>query len=88
MTMACIMILGLTVVANTWAVIADFTKAGFVLKTADEVHVARSWLPFLGVLKAAGVAGLILGMLGMHLAGTAAAVSCFSRLLSPRWCFP
>jgi DoxX-like family len=73
MTMACIIVLGLTIVANTWAIIADFTKAGFVLKTADEVHVARSWLPILGALKAAGVVGLILGMLGIHLAGTAAA---------------
>jgi hypothetical protein len=40
----------------------------------DEVGVPRSWLAPLGVLKGAGAAGLLLGLLGLYSLGTAAAI--------------
>ena len=66
-------VIGATIATNAYAVFADFTKAGFVLKTSNEVGVARSWLPLLGALKAAGALGLLLGLLGVPIAGTAGA---------------
>jgi len=64
---------GLTILANAGAAAGDFAKAGFVLKTADEVGVAHSWVPLLGAMKALAVLGLALGLLGVPLVGTAAA---------------
>jgi DoxX-like family len=46
-----------TIVANTWAAVADLASARFVLANMDEVGVPRSWLAPLGVLKGAGAAG-------------------------------
>jgi hypothetical protein len=40
----------------------------------DEVGVRRSWLLPLAVLKAAGAAGLVVGLLGVRLLGIAAAI--------------
>jgi hypothetical protein len=62
----------LTIPANAGAAAADFAKAGFVLKTSDEVGVPRSWVPALGALKAAGAIGILLGLLGIPVIGTAA----------------
>jgi hypothetical protein len=64
---------GATIVANAWAASADLTKAGFVLKNSDDLGVARRWLPILGSLKAAGAAGLLLGLCGAQGVGKAAA---------------
>jgi hypothetical protein len=64
---------GITILANAGAATGDFAKAGFVLKTSDEVGVPRSWVPALGGLKAAGAAGILLGLLGIPLIGIAAA---------------
>ncbi|HTU68972.1 MAG TPA: DoxX family protein [Candidatus Baltobacteraceae bacterium] len=73
MNLAYLAVTGVTIVVNAGAVAADFANAGFVLKTAREVHVSRSWLPLLGALKAAGVVGLLLGMLGIRIIGIAGA---------------
>jgi DoxX-like family len=59
-----------TILANAWATAADLARARFVLATMDEVAVPRSWLPPRGILKGAGVAGL----LGARPVGIAAAV--------------
>nr|WP_308439965.1 DoxX family protein [Asanoa iriomotensis] len=41
--------------------------------TLDEVGVPRSWLAPLGILKGAGVVGLLLGLLGLRSLGVVAA---------------
>jgi hypothetical protein len=70
---AYVVVTGLAIIANAFAAIADFAKAGFVTKTAAEVHVGTSWLPLLGGLKGAAVIGLLLGLAGVPIVGTAAA---------------
>ena len=62
-----------TVAINAAIVVADLAKAGFVLANSAEVGVPRSWLPRLAALKAAGAAGLVLGLLGLDAVGIAAA---------------
>jgi DoxX-like family len=71
---AYVIITVVTMVANACAAVADFTGAKFVLANMDEVGVPRSWLAPLGVLKGAGAAGLLLGLLGLRPLGIAAAV--------------
>ncbi|TDD08452.1 DoxX family protein [Nonomuraea deserti] len=63
----------LTIAVNAWAATADFMKAGFVLANSAGLGISQSWLPLLGALKAAGAAGLLLGLLGVPFAGIAAA---------------
>jgi hypothetical protein len=63
----------ITVVANAWAAVADFSRAGFVLANQAEVRVPESWLPPLGALKAAGAAGLLIGLAAVRPIGIAAA---------------
>lgn len=63
-----------TIAANAWAALADFSRAGFVLANSAELGIPRSWLPPLAALKAAGAAGLLLGLLGVPFVGVAAAV--------------
>src|SRR5579884_2271175 len=53
-----------TVLVNAGAAVANFTKADFVKKTADEVKVSQALMPVFGTLLAAGAVGLVLGMLG------------------------
>ncbi len=62
-----------TILLNAGAAIGDLLKAAPVLKTSAEVGVGPSWVPFLGALKGAGALGLLLGLLGVPLIGTAAA---------------
>ncbi|MET9517990.1 DoxX family protein [Streptomyces sp. NPDC002994] len=64
----------ITIAANAWIAIADFARAKFVLANSAEVGVPQSWLPMLGTLKAAGAAGLLLGLLGVQFIGRAAAI--------------
>lgn len=61
-----------TIGANAAIAAADFAKARFVLANSAEVGVPRSWLPYLATLKAAGAAGLLLGVLGARLLGVVA----------------
>jgi hypothetical protein len=63
-----------TVIVNAAAAAADFSRARFVLENSAEVGVAESWLPLLGALKAAGAAGLLIGLLGTRPIGIAAAI--------------
>ena len=62
-----------TILANAGIAVADLAKADFVLANSAEVGVPRSWLPFLAVLKLAGAAGLLLGLLWIPALGVAAA---------------
>jgi hypothetical protein len=71
---AYVTITAVTIVANASAAVADLARARFVLANMDEVGVPRSWLAPLGVLKGAGAAGLLLGLLGLRSLGTAAAI--------------
>ena len=64
-----------TIFANVFAAVADVRGAGFVLATSAEVGVPPSWLPLLAALKAAGAAGLLVGLLGnVRLLGISAAI--------------
>ncbi|MFF9670353.1 DoxX family protein [Streptomyces eurythermus] len=62
-----------TILANAGIALADLLRAGFVLANSAEVGVPRAWLPWLGALKAAGAAGLLLGLVGVPVIGVAAA---------------
>jgi hypothetical protein len=64
----------MAIAANTFAATADFMRLKFILITAAKVGVPESWLPMLGTLKAAGALGLLVGLIGVPLIGTAAAV--------------
>ncbi|MEU5422622.1 DoxX family protein [Streptomyces sp. NPDC001407] len=74
MFLAYVTITLVAVVANAGIAVADFSRAGFVLANSAEVDVPPSWLPWLATLKAAGAAGLLLGLLGVRAVGVAAAV--------------
>jgi len=74
MLAAYLIITVVTMVANAGAAVADLARAPFVLANMAEMGVPRSWLTPLGVLKAAGAAGLLLGLLGLRSLGIAAAV--------------
>lgn len=63
-----------TILANACIAVACLAQARFVLANMDEVGVPRPWLPRLGVLKGAGAAGLLLGLLGVRPLGIAAAI--------------
>jgi hypothetical protein len=71
-----IVFVGVTVVAiiaNAVVAAADLAHARFVLDNSASVGVPVSWLTPLGLLKAAGAVGLLLGLLGVPVIGTAAA---------------
>ncbi|HYH29651.1 MAG TPA: DoxX family protein [Pseudonocardia sp.] len=61
------------VAANTLIAVADLRRAEFVLANSASVGVPRSWLTPLALLKLAGAAGLVLGLAGVPVVGTAAA---------------
>ncbi|MGW5113332.1 DoxX family protein [Nocardia sp. NPDC004123] len=60
------------IVANAFIAIADYVKAGFVLKNSAEVHVPLRALPYLATLKLAGAAGLVVGLVAAPWLGVAA----------------
>jgi hypothetical protein len=64
----------ITIIANAAVAVADLSRAQFVLANSAEVGVPPSWLPLLGALKAAGAAGLLIGLLGFRYLGIAAAI--------------
>ncbi|NIJ11179.1 CHASE2 domain-containing sensor protein [Saccharomonospora amisosensis] len=64
----------LCIAANTFEVVAKAVSAKFVVRNSAEVGVGREWIRYLAVAEAAGVAGLVLGLLGPRLIGLAAAV--------------
>jgi hypothetical protein len=61
-----------TVLANAGIASADLARAPFVLANSAEVGVAPGRLPALALLKAAGAAGLLLGLAGLRPLGIAA----------------
>jgi len=63
-----------TILANACMAAAALASARFVLANMDEVGVTRPWLPWLGILKGAGAAGLLLGLLNVRSLGIAAAI--------------
>lgn len=63
-----------TIVANSYAAGADFFRARSILANMAEVGVDEAWLPRLGALKAAGVLGLLIGLLGVRPLGMAASI--------------
>ncbi|GGV14117.1 membrane protein [Actinomadura cremea] len=63
-----------TIAANAGMAAADFAKAPIVLANSAEVGLPASWVPYLGALKAAGAAGLLLGLVGVPFIGIAAAI--------------
>ncbi|MER6734186.1 DoxX family protein [Streptomyces puniciscabiei] len=67
-TVSCVAVL-----ANVGIAAADLAKAPFVLANSAEVGVPSAWIPALALLKAAGAAGLLLGLLGARPLGIAAA---------------
>lgn len=73
MPIAYLTITAITILANAGAAAADLVRAEPVLRNTAEVRVSPSWLPLLGALKAAGAAGLLLGLLGLPAIGVAAA---------------
>jgi hypothetical protein len=63
----------ITIIANVAISILDFAGSQFVLRNSAEVGLARSMIRPTGVLKSAGAAGLLLGLLGVESIGIAAA---------------
>lgn len=68
-----------TIAANTFSGIAAITRFEPVMRTLRPAlataGVPESWMVFpIGIPKAAGAAGLLLGVLGVPLVGTAAAI--------------
>jgi hypothetical protein len=74
MLTAYVFIMTITILANAGIAIADLARADFVLANSAEVGVPQSYLPILAALKAAGAAGLLLGLLGAWAIGMAAAI--------------
>lgn len=62
------------IVANVFVAVADYAKAGFVLKNSAEVHLPESALPYLATLKLAGAIGLAIGLTVVHWLGVAAGI--------------
>jgi hypothetical protein len=71
---AYVVITVLTILANAGVAAADLAQARFVLGNMAEVGVPRSWLLPLALLKAAGAAGLLIGLLSVPALGIAAAI--------------
>ena len=63
----------MAVAASTFVAVANFMRLEFVLTTAAKVRVPQSWITMLGTLNAAAF-GLLLGLIGVPLIGTAAAI--------------
>jgi len=74
MTIAYVLVLGVTIVANAAEAVAGLVGAAFMKKNAELVGVPFSWLPVLGLLKGAGAVGLVFGLVGVRALGVAAAV--------------
>ncbi|WBO68346.1 DoxX family protein [Streptomyces camelliae] len=72
MDIASVVVTCAAVLANAGIAAADAARAPFVLANSAEVGVPRTWLPALALLKAAGAAGLLLGLFGIRPLGIAA----------------
>ena len=56
----------LAAVTNGFVATLDFVRNKQVLTNMAKVGVPESWLPVLGVLKAAGALGLLVGLTACH----------------------
>ncbi|MBV2151550.1 DoxX family protein [Kitasatospora sp. SUK 42] len=74
MSTAYVIVAVLTIAANAGIAAADFAGARFVLANSAEVNVPRTWIPWLAGAKAAGAAGLLLGLVAYPPLGIAAAI--------------
>ncbi len=68
-----IIVIVMAAAANSYAATLDFLRSQKILASMARLGVPKSWLPRLGMLKAAGALGLLVG-LGVPLIGTAAAI--------------
>ncbi|MFD4689148.1 DoxX family protein [Streptomyces sp. NPDC058463] len=73
MFIAYVIVVVVTIAANAGVAAVDVLRPALPLANSAEVGVPQSWLPWLAALKAAGAAGLLLGLLGVPYLGTAAA---------------
>jgi hypothetical protein len=64
----------MAVAASAFVAIANYMRLEFVLTTAAKVGLPQSWIIVLGTLNAAAALGLLLGLVGVPLVGTAAAI--------------
>jgi hypothetical protein len=69
---AYIVVTVLAAAANIYAAMNDFRRPAWLLSTMNNLGVQESSLPILGILKAAGAVGLLIGI-GMPRIGIAAA---------------
>ncbi|MET8625254.1 DoxX family protein [Kitasatospora sp. NPDC004669] len=74
MSIAYVFVAVAAIAANAGIAAADFAGAPFVLANSAEVNVPRSWIPRLAALKAAGAAGLLIGLVAFPPLGIVAAV--------------
>ncbi len=74
--LALLVVAVLTAAVNVAMAVADLAGARFVLANSAQVGVPRSWLPWLAVLKLAGAAGLLLGVLVGALRPLGVAAAC------------
>ncbi len=74
MSTIAVVLYSITIAANAVIAAADLVRAPFVLANSAAVGVPSSWLPALGLAKAAGAAGLLLGLLGVPVIGLAAGI--------------
>lgn len=58
---AYVVVAAVTVAGNIAAATANFTRAGWILDNMNSYGVPRSWLPWLGLAKAAGAVGILVG---------------------------
>ena len=72
MFVAYIIVTALAAAANIFSATLDFIRFKQVLINMQKAGVSESWITTLGILKAAGAAGLLIGI-GVPLIGTAAA---------------
>ena len=73
MFIAYVVVTLLTVAANSFAVVAEFIRADWILATMTRVGVPHNWLVPLGVVKAIGALGLLIGFV-VPVIGVAAAI--------------
>jgi hypothetical protein len=74
MSIALVVVTLAAVAANASIAAADLARTRFVLDNAASVGVPESWITPLALLKLAGAAGLLLGLVGVPLVGPAAAI--------------
>ena len=64
----------LAIAANTFSGVAALVHFKPILPGMAKAGVPESWLTVLGILKTAGAVGLLLGLIGVPLIGTVAAI--------------